>query len=176
MTYPEARLRIMVGVDDSAAARAALTWAGRHARVTGAELVVLHAWGDLLGRRAPYVSPAALAEETALRADAEAVAAAAVAAVGEEYPEVPVRSLVCRERASLALLRHAAEADLLVLGCRPVGAAAYTGATLRSCLALAPCPTVAVSPGHVGRPADMAPPNPQDPDGSPLGTAHPAYA
>ncbi|GAA2899223.1 hypothetical protein GCM10010517_64740 [Streptosporangium fragile] len=177
MTYPGPYFRIVVGVDDSAAAWAALGWAAQQARRTGAELVVLHAWGELPGCRAPYAPPPAPAEETAQRAAAEAVVAAAVAAVRDGCPEVPVRSVICRERAERALLRHSGTADLLVLGCRrPVDdARGYTGATLRSCLARAACPTVVVAPGQVGRVESPPPSDAYAAIGSPFEMTRPAY-
>ncbi|WP_440073544.1 universal stress protein [Streptosporangium sp. OZ121] len=177
MTGRQPFSRILVGFDGSAAGRAALSWGAQEARRSGAELVVLHAWGDLMRCRAPYGPGRAPTEEADRKAIAETVVSQAVATVRAGYPELDVRSLLCRDRAARALPRHSETADLLVLGgLRPAAGGGYPGATLRACLALAACPTVVVTPDQVDRARYADVPAPRAATGSTTGTAHPALA
>ncbi|MER5628215.1 universal stress protein [Streptosporangium sp. NPDC002544] len=151
MTRRQSFSRILVGFDGSAAGWAALSWGAWEARSSGAELVVLHAWGDVTRCRAPHVPAWAPAEEADRKAIAETVVSRAAATVRAGYPKLVVRPLLCRDRAARALPRHSETADLLVLGgARPVGGG-FLGATLRACLALAACPTVVVTPDQIDR-------------------------
>jgi nucleotide-binding universal stress UspA family protein len=144
MTGTPALPRIVVGVDGSAAARAALVWAAREARRTGAELLVVHAWGDLARSRASYAPIASLGDVASHRATAEATLDQANDAVREMFPDIRTRRVLCQERPVCALLRHSMTAELLVLG-KPSGDVAPIGATMRACLSQAACPVVTVT-------------------------------
>ncbi|GAA3412963.1 universal stress protein [Streptosporangium vulgare] len=177
MTGRQPLSRILVGFDGSAAGRAALSWGAQEARRGGAELVVLHAWGDHTRCRAPYLPGQAPTEEADRKAIAETVVGQAVATVRAGCPELTVRPLLCRDRAARALPRHSETADLLVLGgLRPAAGGGYLGATLRACLAQAACPVVVVTPEQADRVryADMPAPRPAIE--STTATPHPALA
>ncbi|MEU4541545.1 universal stress protein [Streptosporangium sp. NPDC023825] len=177
MTGRQPLSRILVGFDGSAAGQAALSWGAQEARRSGAELVVLHAWGDLTRCRAPYLPGGGPIEETDRKAIAETVVSQAVATARAEYPELAVRPLLCRDRAARALPRHSETADLLVLGgLRPAAGGGYLGATLRACLALAACPTVVVTPDQAGRRRNAGMPAPRASIESSTEAAHPALA
>ncbi|WP_442816063.1 universal stress protein [Streptosporangium sp. NBC_01810] len=106
MTCRQSFSRILVGFDGSAAGWAALSWGAWEARSSGAELVVLHAWGDVTRCRSPHVPAWAPTEETDRKAIAETVVSRAVATVRAGYPKLVVRPLLCRDRAARALPRH----------------------------------------------------------------------
>ena len=104
---------IVVGIDGSAAAAEALRWAAWQSQITGAPLVVVHAYTADSGpasARADFHQ----AEEAAVRAQATAWLRQALASADAvpyrtqlEIEEGPVRE---------ALARHCAEAQLLVIG------------------------------------------------------------
>lgn len=144
MTRTPAFPQIVVGVDDSAAARAALLWAAREARRTGAELLVLHAWGDVTRSRASYAPIASLGDAASRQAVAEATLDQAIDAVRDMFPDVRTRRVLCQERPVRTLLRHSKTAELLVLGRSSFGDAPI-GATMRACLSRAACPVVTVT-------------------------------
>jgi nucleotide-binding universal stress UspA family protein len=133
--------RIVVGVDRSDSAKAALAWAVRQAGLTGAEVDAVAAWLPLVqfGWAPPSDGPGPReAAETALD---EAIDDVRLEALG-----VVIRPVVVRENAARALLDAAKEADLLVVGSR--GHSGFTEALLSSvgqhCVHHARCPVVVV--------------------------------
>lgn len=153
MTYAEAVAgAIVVGVDGSAASRAALRWAAEEARLRGAALVALHAWA--------YVPPPPIGEpgmipipagDLAGQLEAERMAAQAEleAALADAFPEgVPdlVEPRLVEGDAAEALEREGASADLLVVGSRGRSglASVLLGSVTRHVVDHAPCPVVVV--------------------------------
>lgn len=122
--------RIVVGVDGSKGARAALTWALDEARLRGAALDVVHAWHG----PAPVVSGpygAAPVDETSVdtaRRAAESVLEHQLQAVDVEGVEV--EPLLPSAGPAEALVDIAKGADLLVVGTR--GRGGFTGLLLGS--------------------------------------------
>ena len=133
--------RIVVGVDKSDSARAALAWAVRQAGLTGAEVDAVAAWLPPLqfGWAPQYEGPGP-------REAAEAALDEAIADVGQEALGVVIRPVVVRDNAARALLDAAKDADLLVVGSR--GHSGFTEALLGSvgqhCVHHARCPVVVV--------------------------------
>lgn len=143
---------IVVGVDSSPAARAALRWAAEEARLRNAQLVAVHAWS--------YVPPPPIAEPSliplsasdltgTLEAEREAAQAELESALAEAFPDpAPVeieRRLVEGDPAD-ALEAAAREADLLVVGSRGRSgiATALLGSVSRHVVDHAACPVVVV--------------------------------
>ncbi len=155
--------RILVGIDGSAAAAAALRWADAEARVRGLRLHVVYVrdWDNL--ELAPY---APLGDGTDhLRVSPETTLRLAVhAALGPDLP--PDCVLEAAEGLPVYVLLDRAEgAQMLVLGnSRPGGTGARwpgkpmtpLGPVARDCLRGAPCPVVVVRPGSVEAPARLA--------------------
>ena len=133
--------RIVVGVDKSDSARAALAWAVRQAGLTGAEVDAVAAWLPPVqfGWAPPYEGPG-------LRAAAEAALSEAIDDVQREALGVVIRPVVVRDNPARALLDAAKDADLLVVGSR--GHSGFTEALLGSvgqhCVHHAQCPVVVV--------------------------------
>lgn len=136
--------RIVVGVDESAAARAALRWAATEALMRTAVLHVVYAWrppvpGVGIGMPAGGI----MAED----ADREQVAATRILTeiVQDELGGVDpaIRGSVGRGQAARVLLEAAAGADLLVLGS---SSGVSTGSMLRHLTHHAACPVVIVGP------------------------------
>lgn len=131
--------RIVVGVDGSAHAAAALRWALADAEAHGGEVAALFAWQQ------PFLSmpgafPRAELEEAAKAFLVEAVSGVAPA------PRVPLLTLVAEGDPTEVLISASAGADLLVLGIR--GRSPFAGLLLGSvsqgCAAAAACPVLLV--------------------------------
>ncbi len=138
---------IVVGVDGSACARAALAWAGRLAGRAGLPLLVVRGWSLTTAPRPAswepaYVPPVADYEAAVYQALAADVAAAGLpAGVGVECRAV--------HRAPVDALVAAAEgAGLLVVGARGRGGARgrLLGSVATSVLRAAGCPVTVVRP------------------------------
>ncbi|MGY1736006.1 universal stress protein [Geodermatophilus sp. SYSU D00684] len=141
---------VVVGVDGSACARAALAWAGRMAARTGMPLTAVRAWSVPTAPRPDtwepaYVPPLADWERAVERALADDVAAAGVP------PEVAVTCRAVHRAPVDALLAATGGAELLVLGTRGRGGARgrLLGSVASSVLRAAPCPVTVVRPDAV---------------------------
>ena len=122
--------RIVVGIDDSKGAAAALAWALRLAAETGADVEAIHSfevptsWVD---GYAPDIERWTEQAATTAREDLDRVVDAAL----EGHPDyVEVLRTVVEGPAAMALLDHAKDADLLVVGSR--GRGGFTGLLLGS--------------------------------------------
>ncbi|MFE9423886.1 universal stress protein [Kitasatospora sp. NPDC006697] len=139
--------RIVVGVDGSPAANAALRWAARQAAATGAEVVEavgvweLPSYYALAGGALPPPS-----EELNPQRLSEQILHDAVLAVLGEQPAVKVAEVVLPGPPAAALLRQAEGAELLVVGSRGLGgfAGVLLGSVSRHVVEHAPCPAVVV--------------------------------
>ncbi|MGQ0483176.1 MAG: universal stress protein [Pseudonocardia sp.] len=129
---------VVVGVDGSPLSERALDFAFRTARDAGTGLVAVHAWSDFA--LDPDRDRAAVQERE------QALLAERLAGWSADFPEVPVRRVVVRDRPAGALLREAVEADahLVVVGARGRGgfAGLLLGSTSQALLHHAPCPVV----------------------------------
>jgi nucleotide-binding universal stress UspA family protein len=133
--------RIVVGVDGSPSSEAALRWAIRQAKRTGAEVEAVTAWWY-----PPGYGLAPIPEGAGnLEGDAGKTLAEALAEVSGLAPDVVVTSRVVEGQAAEVLLRAAHSADLLVVGNRGHGGfAAALGSVSQHCVSHAPCPVVVV--------------------------------
>ena len=132
--------RIVVGMDGSAAAEAALDWATDEADLRRAEVVVVHAWtypysgevGSFQARDLTRVDAALMLEE----------AVAASRARGGS----PVESELVENDPAPALVDQAVHADLVVVGSRGRGAfrSMLFGSVAHAVAARSSCPTVVV--------------------------------
>jgi nucleotide-binding universal stress UspA family protein len=146
---PEAvRQRIVVGVDDSEQAAAALRWALAEAVLRRATVEVVHAWsppvsalpfGATLHLRANEGEIDALA-----RASVDELVDAALAEMDQQPPEV-LRTILPGAPA-LTLVEVAESADLLVVGShgRTGLSRLVIGSVAMACVQHAPCPVVVV--------------------------------
>ena len=128
---------IVVGVDESAASRAAMRWAVQHACAVRGQIRAVAVWH----------LPAQLADIPAL--SCERLQAEAHSWLRESIPpncDVPVRTEVVRGDPTAVLLEHARRAQLIVLGNHGHGAihSALFGSVVQRCSLRAPCPVVLV--------------------------------
>lgn len=136
---------IIVGVDDSVGAKAAVRFAVEEARFRSATLRAVHAWHwDHVGVEGPY--PAGHLE----LADARAVAETLLyAAVGEELVDgdaTEIEHRVVEGSPAAVLIGESRHADLLVVGSRGRGGFAQLllGSVSNQCAQHAECPVVIV--------------------------------
>jgi nucleotide-binding universal stress UspA family protein len=135
--------RIVVGVDGSEDARAALRWAVDEARIHGAAVEVVHAWMPY-----PSSNPYSLAmvDPAPFEAAARAVLDAVVDDVDTSGLSEPVRRTLHCGGASAAILDAAEGADLVVVGSRGLGGfrGLLLGSVGQQVVPHSPCPVVVV--------------------------------
>jgi nucleotide-binding universal stress UspA family protein len=141
------RRRIVVGVDGSVGARAALEWAAHEARRLGTSLHAVCAYNE-----PPTVAaggPAAAGALAELRHGLERDAERVLADAEELVDIVPVSTRAVHGPAADVLLEAASDADLLVVGSRGRGgfASLVLGSVSQQCAARAPGVVVVVPAG-----------------------------
>lgn len=135
--------RIVVGVDGSASAKAALRWAIRQAKLTGGTVDAVIAWHYSTAYSYPVpISPLSSARELAQRVLDEAVYEVQQAL--DEHVEITPK--VIEGNAARVLLDASQDADLLVIGSRGHGGfvAALLGSTSQHAVQHATCPVVVI--------------------------------
>jgi nucleotide-binding universal stress UspA family protein len=142
--------RIVVGVDGSSGAAAALRWAMTEAAVRGASIEAVCAWHFPVPVGLPYADAQTLASvdlETAARAE---LASAVESARSGPSSGIPIEQRVVFGHAAEQLLIAAEGADLLVVGSRGRGgfAGLLLGSVSRQCAEHARCPVVIVPDYH----------------------------
>ena len=118
--HPVGHRGVVVGVDGSALSDSAVEYAFAEAADLGEPLIAVHAWHDVtrtgVGRMMPLAfDPEEVAEEQRL------VLAEALAGWQEKHPDVEVEQRIAYGHPVPALLHHAQDARLLVVGCRGRG-------------------------------------------------------
>jgi nucleotide-binding universal stress UspA family protein len=139
---------IVVGLDQSESGMAALRWAERQARLTGAKLRIVHAWQ----LQAPEVFVAAIELREAKAQDARARATQWIREILGDSPDVPAWTLdVVEANPGLALVERSRNAGLLVIGTREHTGLRrlVAGSVSHYALSHAVCPVVAVPPQRV---------------------------
>jgi nucleotide-binding universal stress UspA family protein len=133
--------RIVAGVDGSESSKAALAWAIRQARLTGAEVLAVTAWPYPDEYGYPFTMPPIQWGKLATQ-----VVTAAISEVAAGTSDVTVRYEVVKGNAAHALLAATADADLLVVGNCGHGrfAEALLGSTGQHCVRHASCPVVVI--------------------------------
>ena len=137
--------RLVVGMDGSPHALAALEWAATLAESTGAPVEVIATWEWPTGFGADLVVPS----EYDPHADAETLVAGAVRRARSDHPAVTFVPRVVRGRASSVLVDASSGADLLALGSRGHGelSGVLIGSVTEHCVAHAHCPVLVVRDG-----------------------------
>jgi nucleotide-binding universal stress UspA family protein len=128
---------IAVGVDDSPGGRAALAWAVAEARQWDARLEVVLAWSYLVQPTAEF------------RPDFDEAAAVEVLdgiLATHDLTGIEVERTIVNELPARALLRAAADADLMVVGARGFGgfAGLLLGSVSQQVVTHAACPVVVI--------------------------------
>jgi nucleotide-binding universal stress UspA family protein len=146
--------RLVLGLGDTAHPQA-LSFAFAYAAAWEARLDVVHAWradeaDQALGR------PSGTAHPDAAGGPAHQWLASSVAEAAAAHPRVHTTLVpVARQTAAVALLKAAAEADLLVVGAHGRRAAGwYLGSVAHAVVHHAPCPVAVVPALAVSQAAD----------------------
>jgi nucleotide-binding universal stress UspA family protein len=142
--------RIVVGVDGSEAANAALHWAVRHAELTGDAIEAVIVWQyPIIGASYGWAG-VAVTEGMDLRALAEKTLTEAIDQAASHEPAVEITPRVIEGYPASVLVEESADADLLVVGSRGHGtfAEALLGSVSQHCSHHARCPVVIVRGSH----------------------------
>jgi nucleotide-binding universal stress UspA family protein len=138
--------RIVVGVDGSPSADAALRWALRQAELTGGSVDAVIAWEYPASMAGYGMAPVPDYDDSAFREIAEKTLTEAISNVVDPASEVRVRLQVVEGNAAEMLLTAAGGAGLLVVGSRGHGgfAGALLGSVGQHCVHHAHCPVVVI--------------------------------
>jgi nucleotide-binding universal stress UspA family protein len=139
---------IVVGVDGSEGAQAALEWAAAEARLRGARLRAVHAWhlpAAAYGSGG-FVPPVGVTWEDDLEAAARTALDAMLDATSDQLAGIEVERHVGEGPAATVLIEAAGDADLLVVGSRGLGGfkELLLGSVGHQSAQHAPCPVVIV--------------------------------
>jgi nucleotide-binding universal stress UspA family protein len=151
MTQPQGTRehRIVVGVDGSVPSKAALAWAIRQARLTGAEVEAVTAWHFPIafGYPQPVVTDVINYQELATQTLGDAIAE-----TSRPGDPVKITPRVVEGNAAQALIDAAAGAELLVVGSRGHGGfvEALLGSVGQHCVQHAPCPVLVIRDSVTG--------------------------
>ena len=142
---------IVVGVDGSPGAKAALRWALAEARLRRTPLHVVHAWAVPYATvgygMAPLIDEGFTAE---LEQGAKGLVEEMLAEAGSEADGVEVEREIAEGSAAHVLLEKAERAELLVVGSRGLGGfrGLLLGSVSQQCAHHARCPVVVVPSPH----------------------------
>jgi len=135
---------IVVGVDGSACADAALEFAAREAALRGARLRIVSAW-EIIAALAP-VCPYPTVAVCGFKEQAESAVQIALARAAELEPKVPTEGTVLQGQPAQVLIEEAKDAALLVVGNRGRGgfSSLLLGSVSQQVVHHAPCPVTVV--------------------------------
>ena len=139
--------RIVVGVDGSHTSLHALRWALAEARVREAAVEAVHVWRYPVWIYSPMIlSPPALAHDDLVAEAHIALDHAVDEVLAGEHDRAVVERTVLEGVTADQLLKHAKDADLLVVGHRGRGgfAGLLLGSVATQCASHAGCPVVIV--------------------------------
>ena len=139
---------VVVGVDGSAASRAAIEYAFAAADARKAPLIAVHCWTDPSIDNPVPGSSAGLVGVAQIQDEERTLLAAELADWVERYPDVRVQQAVIHDRPAVGLLEYAPFAQLIVAGSRGHGGVAgmLLGSTGQALIAHGTCPVVIVRP------------------------------
>jgi nucleotide-binding universal stress UspA family protein len=144
---------IVVGVDGSEPAAAALAFAFTEAHRLDTAVVAVHAWSMSLPTgpaEAAVIAMAAGDDRARYQHRAQQVLSDAVAGHRQKYPDVPVTERLIDASPAGALLEAVAEPAMIVVGSRGHGGftGLLLGSTSQSVLHHASCPVAVARPGQ----------------------------
>ncbi len=148
----EEGVRIVVGVDGSADARAAAEWAAREAEAHHGQLLIVHTWSGPALAGGPEMG--ALLRDDALEQSAEELLDDEVRHLRGLAFGLELETRLEYGSPTAALLDLAADAAMIVVGSRGMGRVAglLLGSVSQAIVTRAPCPIVVVPP-NAGRPS-----------------------
>jgi nucleotide-binding universal stress UspA family protein len=137
---------VVVGVDDSPAAEAAIEFAFGAADTREASLTAVHSWHDRLLDSAPFP----MLNVHSARAEARELLSQRLEGWPEKYPSVPVRQVVTNDPPAQVLLERSAKARLLVVGTHGRGRVVgdLLGSVSQTVIHRANCPVAVIPAPH----------------------------
>jgi nucleotide-binding universal stress UspA family protein len=139
---PPRRGPVVVGADASATGEAALALAAELAAASGARVIAVHAWTDVVADASGGLHRVE-SDGTELAARAVELLDALVTRVRERHADLDVERRVVNNTALRALLEQAEEARMVVVGHRDrASVVGRLGSTSRGLVEFAPCPVV----------------------------------
>lgn len=139
---PEPGAGVVVGIDGSEAAQAAIEYAAAEAARRSVSLTAVYAWMPPLTPGLEYLWSEELVESQ--EAAAEEAISIGVSGLASKYPDLEVRKKIVQSAPVAALLQVAEEAELLVVGSRGRGAISrlLLGSVSHGVLQALPCPVI----------------------------------
>lgn len=140
---------VVVGVDGSDVSQQATEVAFAEAEARGSELIAVHTWMDMQMQSSLAGVTAAQADWNEIEQQQVGLLEERLQPLVEQYPNVPVKKVITRDRPVRALAEQADGAQLLVVGSHGRGGfkGMLIGSTSRALLQSAPCPLMVVRPG-----------------------------
>lgn len=137
-----AKRGVVVGIDGSEPARAAIEYAAAEASRRGTSLTAVYAWMPPLTPGLEYLWSEELIESQ--RAAAEEAITMGVSGLSERYPDLTIEREIVQSAPVAALLQVAEDAELLVVGSRGRGAISrlLLGSVSHGVLQALPCPVI----------------------------------
>jgi nucleotide-binding universal stress UspA family protein len=138
-----ASLPVLVGVDGSSTSDAATGFAFEAAAARKVSVVAVHTWSDMMFD--PSLA-GVVVDWDAVESVERRVLSERVSGWADKFPEVPVELIVRRDQPAHSLLALAAEAQLVVVGCRGHGQVVgmVLGSVSNALVHRASCPVVVV--------------------------------
>ncbi|MBD8031102.1 universal stress protein [Corynebacterium gallinarum] len=139
---------VVVGVDGSEVSQRATEVAFAEASARGAELIAVHTWMDMQVQASLAGLAAAQQQWDEVEREQTELLIERIKPLAEQYPDVPVKKVITRDRPVRALAETSEGAQLLVVGSHGRGGfkGMLLGSTSRALLQSAPCPMMVVRP------------------------------
>lgn len=139
---------VVIGVDGSDVSAKATEIAFAEADARGAELVAVHTWMDMQVQASLAGLAAAQQQWDEVEREQTELLIERIKPLAEQYPDVPVKKVITRDRPVRALAETSEGAQLLVVGSHGRGGfkGMLLGSTSRALLQSAPCPMMVVRP------------------------------
>lgn len=139
---------VVVGVDGSEVSQRATEFAFAEADARGSELIAVHTWMDMQVQASLAGLAAAQQQWDDVEREQTEMLIARIQPLIDQYPNVPVKKVITRDRPVRALAEASEGAQLLVVGSHGRGGfkGMLLGSTSRALLQSAPCPMMVVRP------------------------------
>lgn len=139
---------IVVGVDGSDVSQQATEYAFAEADARGCELIAVHTWMDMQVQASLAGLSAAQQQWEEVEREQSELLSERLQPLVEQYPNIPVKKVITRDRPVRALVEQAEGAQLLAVGSHGRGGfkGMLLGSTSRALLQSSPCPMMVVHP------------------------------
>lgn len=139
---------VVVGVDGSEVSQRATEYAFSEANARGSELIAVHTWMDMQVQASLAGLSAAQQQWEEVEREQSELLSERLQPLIDQYPGVPVKKVITRDRPVRALVEQSEGAQLLIVGSHGRGGfrGMLLGSTSRALLQSSPCPMMVVRP------------------------------